>query len=84
MSTSDISRAAVIGAGLTGITTAYNLARRGCPPYRHGSFSLRQAENSERRTASAASIRASHSMISLLRGRAILHLTLFRSHTCFR
>jgi D-amino-acid dehydrogenase len=30
MSTSDTSTVAVIGAGITGITTAYNLARRGC------------------------------------------------------
>ncbi len=30
MSTSDTSTIAVIGAGITGITTAYNLARRGC------------------------------------------------------
>jgi D-amino-acid dehydrogenase len=30
MSASDTSTVAVIGAGITGITTAYNLARRGC------------------------------------------------------
>jgi D-amino-acid dehydrogenase len=30
MSVSDTSTIAVIGAGITGITTAYNLARRGC------------------------------------------------------
>jgi D-amino-acid dehydrogenase len=30
MPTSDTSTVAVIGAGITGITTAYNLARRGC------------------------------------------------------
>ncbi|WP_027556221.1 D-amino acid dehydrogenase [Bradyrhizobium sp. Cp5.3] len=30
MSTSNTSRVAIIGAGITGITTAYNLARRGC------------------------------------------------------
>jgi D-amino-acid dehydrogenase len=30
MSTSETSTVAVIGAGITGITTAYNLARRGC------------------------------------------------------
>ncbi len=29
-STSDTSTVAVTGAGITGITTAYNLARRGC------------------------------------------------------